>query len=70
MDDRKPSILYTHYTQDNDCIRIVLMGDTIAIEFQSVDALGNEIWVAVRPPHHPRQRAAWDAMTDYIMSIQ
>jgi predicted FMN-binding regulatory protein PaiB len=68
MTSKDAAILHTHYTQDNDYVRIVRQGDSLAIEFQSVDALGNEIWVAVRPPHHPRQRAAWDAMAEYIMS--
>ena len=68
MTSNDAAILHTHYTQENDYVRIVRKGDHIQIEFQSTDALGNEIWVAVRPPHHPRQRAAWDAMAEFIMS--
>jgi hypothetical protein len=68
MTNNDAAILHTHYTQENDYVRIVRKGDNIQIEFQSTDALGNEIWVAVRPPHHPRQRAAWDAMVEFIMS--
>jgi predicted FMN-binding regulatory protein PaiB len=68
MNSKDTAIVHTHYTQDNTYVRVVRHGDNLIIEFQSVDALGNEIWVAIRPPQHPRQRAAWDAMAEYIMS--
>ena len=68
MNNKGNAIVHTHYTMDNTYVRVVRHGDNLIIEFQSVDALGNEIWVAIRPPQHPRQRAAWDAMAEFIMS--